>query len=338
MITAIAGGRSAIYTATCNGVYRSDDGAASWHETGLQRKCVDRLAVDPQGDADTLYAIVDNLDFVSPYPEPRSLTHIGVTLILGSTLWVSRDGGRTWDNRELASGSALAVDPTQPGTAYAANVDPIYAPLAVTHDFGTTWRQVSDAPDALFLQLAIDPRDGVLYGASGFLSTLSAGSWSNLAIAVTTVAAGSGSDGAVYAAGPDTFCRKTNAASWTCVALPGETPLDILEIPARSQGLGQRVLLLTFHGIFSSDDGGASFSPVSSSPPGFTPIAALDPSGAVVYAGNDLGVYRSADRAPTKSSRVEPTWAGPGGRPQDPPRWAGAEVLPRRLPGGSGLF
>ncbi|HEY2796243.1 MAG TPA: hypothetical protein VGK26_00005, partial [Thermoanaerobaculia bacterium] len=102
MVTAIAGGRSGVYAATCNGIYRSDDGAASWHESGLQRACVVRLAVDPSGDTDTLYAIVDNQLAVSFYPEPSGMVFIGTVPF--STLWVSRDGGLTWSNREVSSG------------------------------------------------------------------------------------------------------------------------------------------------------------------------------------------------------------------------------------------
>jgi photosystem II stability/assembly factor-like uncharacterized protein len=310
MVTAIAGGRSAVYAATCDGVYRSDDGAGSWQLIGLQHQCVVRLAVDPhaEADADTLYAVVDNRAFVGLYPEPSYMALSG--LVLGSTLWVSTDGGGTWVDREVDSGHALAVDLTQPGTAYVGNYGTYY-PLAVTHDSGTTWRTVPDAPGEIFLSLAVDPRDGTLYAASSYLSTLSGGSWNNLAIHVTVVATGTGADGAVYAAGDQNFCRRTSTANWTCNATSVNTPLSILEVPAQPQGAGPRILLLTFDGIQSSDDGGATFSPLSGGPEGYTPVAALDPSGAAVYAGNDVGVYRSADRGASwtnSSAGLSSTW------------------------------
>ena len=98
MVLAIAPGRTAAYAATCNGVYRSDDGGSSWREAGLQRECVVRLAVDPRPAADTLYAIVDPRAFVSPHPEPSYLVSSG--LLLFSTLCVTRDGGQHGPRRQ----------------------------------------------------------------------------------------------------------------------------------------------------------------------------------------------------------------------------------------------
>ncbi|HEY7574220.1 MAG TPA: hypothetical protein VIB08_03605 [Thermoanaerobaculia bacterium] len=343
MVTALAGGGTAVYAATCNGVYRSDDGAASWHEAGLQRRNVVRLAVDGAGGADTLYAIVDNRVFVGPVPEP---SHLALpNLFLGSSLWVSRDGGETWSNRELSSGHAVAVDPTQPGTAYVGCYNGIYGPLAVTHDHGTTWRAMPDAPHAsIYTDFAVDSRDGALYAAAGRLYTFSGGSWSSHPAEVTVVAAGSGADGAVYAAGFGTFCRKTSAADWSCNAFPENTALDLLEVPPQSQGESPRILLLTFSGILSSDDGGATFSPLAASPKGFAPAAALDPDGASVYVGSDIGVYRSSDRGMTwtKSSRgLSSTWVRALAiDPGHPSRiWAGAEGRIQDLyQEGPGLF
>ena len=158
MVTAIAAGRTAMYAATCGGVYRSDDGGASWRETGPARACVVRLAVDPRPDADTLYAIVDTHFFVSPRPEPSFIGLSG--LFVESTLWVSRDGGQSWTQTSVFSGHSVAVDLSQPETAYVANYDPAYAPLEVTHDSGATWSRVENAPDAIFAEIASDPRDG----------------------------------------------------------------------------------------------------------------------------------------------------------------------------------
>jgi photosystem II stability/assembly factor-like uncharacterized protein len=330
MITVLAAGRSAVYAATCNGVYRSDDGASSWQEAGLQRRCVVRLAVDPRGDADTLYAIVDVHAFASPYPEPsfQAAIDLHFDVLFGSTLWVSRDGARTWTQTSADRGNAVAVDLTEPETAYLANAGAL-GPLAVTHDSGATWTRVPDAPDRLFSRLAIDPRDGVLYGADGSLSTYSGGAWSLREIPVSRVATGSGSDGAVYAAGVNTFCRKTNAADWLCNAVPGISPLAIVELP-ESPPQGRRILLANFDGVWSSDDGGASFARVAGDPEGFTPAAAADPSGAAIYAGNDLGVYRSADRGATwtkSSAGLRSTWVRALALDPAHPStiWAGAE-------------
>ena len=91
MVTSLAADPTAIYAGTCNGVYRSANGGSSWREAGLQRECVIRLAVDARSD--TIYAILDPRFFVLYYPEP---SHLLTDFHLGSTLWVSRDGGQTW--------------------------------------------------------------------------------------------------------------------------------------------------------------------------------------------------------------------------------------------------
>ncbi len=113
---------------------------------------------------------------------------------------------------------------------------------------------------------------------------------------------------------------------------------------AVAQGQGPRVLVLAFEGILSSDDGGASFSLVASSPPGFTPVAALDPSGASVYAGNDIGVYRSGDRGATwtkSSAGLRSTWVRALAVDSKDPStiWAGAEArISDVFQVGPGLF
>ncbi len=337
MVTTLAAGRSSVYAATCNGVYRSDDHGSSWHEAGLPRECVVRLAVEPGPDADTLYAIVDSHTFVASHPEPSAMTF---PLILGSTLWVSRDGGQSWIQTSVFSSHAIAVDVSHPGTAYVVG----YFPLAVTHDSGASWSPVPDAPDTLLNQLAFDPRDGVLYGASSFLSTYSGGAWSSLAIPVYVVAVGSGSDGAVYAAGHDGFCRKTNAApQWACNVFPGSAPQGIFEVPA-SGPQPARIFVLTFDGVWSSDDGGATFSRPAPDLGGYMTAAAIDPSGTQVFVGNDAGAFRSSDRGETwtnSSAGLRSMWVRALALdPSDPATvWAGGETRVYDVgPFGPGLF
>ena len=330
MITGLGRGRTALYAATCNGVFRSDDGGASWREAGLQRRCVVRLAVQP-GDSDTLYAIVDNQIFTSLYPEPSFIALSG--LFLGSSLSISRDGAASWGDTSVLSGHAVAVDPTRPGTAYVANYDSIFGPIAVTHDSGLSWARM-DGPSSILVSLAVGPADGTLHAAwFGGLSTYANGSWSSYPANMSVVAAGSGAEGTVYAAG-QFFCRRSAAETqWTCSACPTTSPQDIAEIP-ESGTSPRRLLLLGFDGMWLSDDAGATWA-MAQDHIGYSPAAAYDPSRSTVYFGNDAGVFRSVDRGATwtnsstglssmwvRALAVDPVdgntvWAGGEGRLHD---------------------
>lgn len=324
MVMDLAAGRSAVYAATCNGVYRSSDGGSRWHEAGLQRECVLRLAVDARSD--TIYAIVDPHFFVSYYPEP---SHLLSNLLLGSSLWVSRDGGRTWTRAPFETAMTVAVDPTEPDTAYVTSYDSYY-PLAVTRDSGASWTRVPEVPGEIITGLAIDARDGSIYGASVRLVERVQGVWSAIELNVSAVAAGSASDGAVYAVGFEKFCRKTTAApAWNCNRFPGSNGMSIVELP-ESDSEPRRVFVAGFDGVWSSDDGGGTWSHAAGYPVSYTPAIALDPSGTVVYAGNDVGVYRSPDRGETwasSSAGLRSSWIRALALdPVEPATiWAGAE-------------
>ena len=329
MVTALSVGQRALYAGTCNGVYRSDDGGARWREAGLQRACVIRVAADPRSD--TIYAVVDHNSFVSYYPDP---SHLLGPLSLESTIWVSRDGARSWSQTPITSGEWIAVDPTETDTAYVASYDLIYYPLSVTHDSGATWTRIAEVPPSVYVQVDVDPRDGIVYAVAGGAIAVGDGeTWTEVPISVAAVGIGTGSDGAVYAAGFQTFCRKTTAApNWTCGPQAWGTPIDVLEIPATASE-GPRILVVGFEGVYVSADAGRSFSLAEGDPVGYTPAIALDPVTSVVYAGNDVGVYRSADRARTwtnSSKGLRSSWVrGLAIDPSDASTiWAGAEGRP----------
>ena len=331
MVSALSVGREALYAATCNGVYRSDDGGASWREAGLQRLCVIRLAADPRSD--TIYAIANHNTFISLRPEPSHLLFVS---FLGSTLWVSRDGARSWTQTPVGDAGAIAVDPTQPDTAYVASYDFNFYPLAVTRDTGTTWTRISEAPTTIFSQVDVDPRDGNLYAVGpGTLAVRSAGVWTETSLPAGAVGLGSDSNGSVYLAGFQSLCRKTNAEpDWACSLQSWSTAHDVIEIPATPTE-APTVLVVSFEGVWVSSDGGTRFSLAAGDPAGYTPAVALDPARSAVYAGNDLGVYRSVDRGRSWTSSsvglrsswiralaIDPLdsttiWAGAEGRPWD---------------------
>ncbi len=335
MVLDLAAGSSAIYAGTCNGVYRSEDRGSSWHEAGLQRECVVRVAADPRSD--TIYAILDPRYFVSFYPEPRLLRG---DFLPGATLWISRDGGQTWAQAPIDSAIAVALDVSEPETAYVSSYGSYY-PLAVTHDAGATWSRVPDVPPDTITRLTVDPRDGTIYGVNAYGVIAGAqGAWSQLPLAAAVVAAGSGSDGAVYGAGVDgapldVFCRRTTASpEWSCNPGPSVYEGSILEVPGAGTE-ARRILVSGYFGVWSSDDGGVTWELVAGAPVGYTKALALDPSERFVYAGNDAGVHRSADRGhawtnvsvglrstwiraialdPTEPSTI---WAGAEGRRSD---------------------
>ena len=322
MVTVLSTGSSAVYAATGNGVYRSENGGTSWREAGLQRESVVRLAVDPRSD--TIYAILHSHDWAPAYPGPLP-TPPG---ILSDPLWVSHDGGESWAQTTLASVTAVAVDLSQPDTAYAAAY---FNPLQVTHDSGATWSPLPEYPADAVSRLEVDGRDGTIYASFPGLYVGAQGIWTNPVSNISAVAFGSGPDGPVYAAGDQQFCRKTKASPWTCNAFPGPPagPSSILELP-ESPSEARRILVAGYDGVSSSNDGGKTWSHDAGGPVGLTQALALDPSGGAVYAGNDVGIYRSTDRGDTwtdASAGLHATWVRSLVLDPSQPStiWAGAE-------------
>jgi photosystem II stability/assembly factor-like uncharacterized protein len=334
MITSISAGRSAVYASSTNGVFASTDRGATWREAGLQGDSIHAVAAEPLSDV--LYAIVRSRNYRPFLPEPSWLTFLPPS----STLAVSRDGGQSWEFTSVLNATAIAVDPARPGTAWVAGWS---SPVLRTRDSGRTWTALPQSPGGPVSHLVFDPRDGAIYVATGDLHVGANGVWSTvpLGFVVTAVGAGSGPDGAVYAMGGERFCRRTNATpQWTCGFLPGAIQRTIIELPATGSDTS-RILVAGFGGIWSSQDGGASWSQPAGGPVGYTAAIALDGSEPIVYAGNDAGVHRSSDRGRTwtkasvglSSSWVRAFALDPG----DPAKfWAGTEA--RDFESGAGLF
>ena len=106
--------------------------------------------------------------------DPRNVSRMYLGTANGG-VWRSRNAGGSWDPvtddmPSLAIG-AIAVDPTNPDTVYAASGDPngFYgAGIYVTNDAGDTWSQIPGPfgegyGAGRFRSLAIHPQTGVLY-------------------------------------------------------------------------------------------------------------------------------------------------------------------------------
>jgi uncharacterized repeat protein (TIGR01451 family) len=127
-----------------DGVYRSQDGGASWVETALQNENAEvfGLAVDPD-DCDTVYA---------------AAWRDGVRK--------SEDGGRTWDASPSGPEDAfvynVVIDPVDPDMLYAGTAE---RGVFRSDDAGATWRTWSlDALTVPYLSVASDGQ--VVYAAT----------------------------------------------------------------------------------------------------------------------------------------------------------------------------
>jgi photosystem II stability/assembly factor-like uncharacterized protein len=119
------------------GVFRSEDGGATWQESPFAAYFLDALAVSPAG---TL--------FVS------TLTQ----------LFRSTDGGITWQETSPSGIFSVAPDPADPGTIWAGGILGLYR----SRDDGKTWETVTGGPGkAVILDLAPDSSGGLLVATRG---------------------------------------------------------------------------------------------------------------------------------------------------------------------------
>jgi photosystem II stability/assembly factor-like uncharacterized protein len=309
-----------------DGVFKSADGGASWHVTGLAGD-VAALAID-SGNADTLYAGIAE----------RSCT------FSDHRLFKSTDGGANW--RVLISRingcdniHSLVVAPSNTNTLYVTDFDDATGdtpfPLIRSNDGGATWSEFSTwvqpgVPP--FAALAIDPRDPNTLYTGGyengvFKSTDGGATWSatgltNAAVGVlaidphnpsTLYAAASGFEG--YPSHPigfrGLFKSNDGGASWFTINdglsdLIGETtsisalvihPNDPKVVYAGTSG----------GGVFKSIDGGASWNPFND---GLTDLdvralATAPGNPASLYAATSRGVFKIIDNATSAGNPID---------------------------------
>jgi photosystem II stability/assembly factor-like uncharacterized protein len=324
---AAAADPNVVYACVLNsGLYRSLDGAKTWHrrsgvcsEVGGGKLLVDpdapEVIYDPLGG----FSISRDGGATWQVPEgsyggwPRAALMLPTrprTFLVATDddeLLRSRDGGATWasvgDSLPHGRFSALALDGAAAGTVYAASG----AGFAASVDGGATWRVVAERYDIRCLAALPDaPGALVACTAGGDVVRTSDGgrTWSLLvagltATAPTALAVDPRSSRTAFLATWNTSIRVTRdgGESWTPANPASLGPACALAIDPKTP---DRVYVATDDVVFRSSDGGRSWAAPRTVPDGFALDAlAIDPrTPTTLYAGYALGgVYKSVDGA-----------------------------------------
>jgi photosystem II stability/assembly factor-like uncharacterized protein len=277
---------SVLYAAvTGYGVYKSIDSGASWTpmSTGITDALVYDLAIDPASSG---------------------VLYLGT---YADSVFKSSDGAAHW--RQSAAGilgnqfiQSLAIDPSQPKTAYAGSDGAIFR----TDDAGASWTELFRP--LVIHSIAVDPgHPQKVYFASdrgvwaspdrGATWTLQSGSPGS----AFRLAAAASSAGTFYlgcSSGDVRLYRTTNGGgSWTPAA--NGLTVDTVEDIAVDPGNANLAYVATLEeGIFRTTNGGASWTPTTrpfNGDAGFSSVA-IDPTHpATVWAGGSFGLAVSHD-------------------------------------------
>jgi photosystem II stability/assembly factor-like uncharacterized protein len=333
-------------------VFRSTDGGATWSPVlamGFQNDPPPGVAIDPLAP-ETAYAwglegLWRSLDNgatwakIGTFPDGQPVNGVSALVfpgarpgflyaLLRSRLYRSEDGGLTWSGGALLLGgyAALAVDPADPGTVYAAG-----SKVFVSHDGGDTATELPQplglpfpllsaivvspaAPRTLYL--SVDRLGVAVSSDAGEHWTLSEqrGLSANPSSFFNTglFAASSGRlyhdawrSGAL-------FRSLDRGATWSPLApLPSTLLYDFTEEAGAPDHLWA-----TTGELFHSTDGGASWNPASPSVFAYT---VASPSPGVVLAAGGCGLLRSVDSGRTWSVALSCTLG------------AGSEQITRRI-------
>jgi photosystem II stability/assembly factor-like uncharacterized protein len=274
LVTALAVSAGVAYAGTYNGVFRSDD-SRTWQASGLSGRLISQIAADATGQF--VYAV----DTSGP-------------------LWVSRDGGRSWDAAHVGSSiHRVGVHPTAAGEVYAGGWD---ASLWKSTDSGATWRRLpTNFQDVNVWDIDFDSHDGTVYVLTWvkfFKSPDGGDTWTELGTPENRptwmIATSAAAPGVVYASTQSGSCRSADgAATWTCEARMTVIADDLVEIPARG-GSPSSLLLLAFGSLYTSSDGLAwTLYPAASAPFSAYVSVAVDESSGELFAGTPAGAVAS---------------------------------------------
>jgi uncharacterized protein (TIGR03437 family) len=330
-VTAMAMVSGTVYASVAEGVYRSTDGGAHWTLSKTKTDSrkggeVQALAVSPAAPtnvyagtygAGVLKSVNQGATWVHP---DRNMNNTWVraiaidpaaprTLYAGTNLGVLRstDGGANWTDISAHLPNtfieALAIEPSDPPVLYAAT-----SGLYKTTDGGATW--VDTGVVAHVWDVAVAPTTpAAVYIATnhGLVKSTNHGvNWtvasSGLTTAAKVLAIDSRNPATIYAGTMDGVFKTTDGGgSWT----KAKNSPDIIEALAVDPASGTVYAGDMDGRIYRSADGGVTWTRVSPLPieqctGGIDDqecvALAVDPrSPGVVYAGNDYGVFRSAD-------------------------------------------
>ncbi len=333
-----AAGASTLYAGTESGLFRSDDAATSWHQTGFGG-IPTAFAVAPSApdtlyvaDADAVYRSDDGgstwtleRDFGGLLPlsvlAVDTLSPQHVYLGSAGVALISRSGGENWREVGLPGASqvfGLAVDPARPGTAIAATD----VALFVTRNGGGVWSRVAGLPAATYtaVTFAFDA-PGALYAATDrargrlWKSTDDGATW-NLVLSGSPFSALLGDplrpQRAYAAAVPDGIFHgpltgggwspqgnRIDASSVTALALDPSTT-GLLYAVALLSPTAARPPMLPTSTFRVSADGGASWKVVGGLPPVQRPVA--DPAAARAAYALAAPVFQAAGNLPASGS------------------------------------
>jgi photosystem II stability/assembly factor-like uncharacterized protein len=275
-------GPQILYAGTDTGLFRSQDGGASWDFTvSLIATCITGLAESTTG---TLYA--------GSYGQ----------------VFRSGDGGATWSKLPLPGSDSLAASPAIDSVAFEVAGRDMYRTL----DGGATWSLVGKVPSFYVPVLVPDPQHvRILYAVGDaeravFKTTDWGKDWTKVntglpRVFVDAMAVDPSDPRTVYAGaqgyrhgGPSLFATTNGGRTWRSSGLAGHTVTALAVSPS---GLGTVYAGTTKHGVLRSSDGGRTWLPATSGlPPARVTSIVVDAiRPGVVYAGTWAGVYVSSD-------------------------------------------
>lgn len=231
------------------GVFRSDDGGATWHTAGLQ------------GEA------VRALEFAPSQPQ---------TLVAGtrSGVFRSSDIGGTWErispagDPELRNVDSVAVDPANPQLIYAGT----YHLPWKTMDGGKSWKPVAagliDDSDIMSMRVDVtDPARLYLSACSGIYRSENRGEmWTKLqgipyaARRTQAIVQDPGHPGTLYAATTEgLWVTRDSGESWERTTPRDWAVNGVAVLPATGATASRVVIGTEVQGVLVSDDAGKSF-------------------------------------------------------------------------------